>query len=158
MKIDETTGSISTTGLGARLACHSSHTTARTQARFSKGHPDDLVDPDAWSGGGDLNSRPPRPERGALPNCATTRGRDIVQNGYREVEAGPSAARSRSGSGRGACAFEEVPHQASHLEHLDWLREPRIRAGTPGDELVGHAVQQQQHRAWGESARTFFEA
>lgn len=26
-----------------------------------------------WSGWGDLNSRPPRPERGALPSCATPR-------------------------------------------------------------------------------------
>ena len=26
-----------------------------------------------WSGKRDLNPRPPRPERGALPTCATTR-------------------------------------------------------------------------------------
>src|SRR5436309_10749512 len=28
-----------------------------------------------WSGRGDLNPRPPRPERGALPSCATSRRR-----------------------------------------------------------------------------------
>ena len=32
-----------------------------------------LTSEERWSGGGDLNPRPLRPERSALPNCATTR-------------------------------------------------------------------------------------
>jgi hypothetical protein len=47
-----------------------------------------------WSGMRDLNPRPPRPERGALPNCANPRRRMIKMVGETGFE--PATSRSQT--------------------------------------------------------------
>ena len=51
---------------------------------------------DRWSGWPDLNRRPPRPKRGALPNCATARGDDSLADGAGGVRPQPSATVRKS--------------------------------------------------------------
>src|ERR1700722_7127713 len=49
-----------------------------------------------WSGWRDLNPRPPRPERGALPSCATPRNNMVGETGF---EPATPASQTRCATG-----------------------------------------------------------
>src|SRR5262249_27251789 len=56
---------------------------------------DGLISRRSWSEWGDLNSRPPAPEAGALPGCATLRLNEA--DVYRQAPSAPQPRASRGG-------------------------------------------------------------
>ena len=98
---------------------------ARTTARQA---PESTKD---WSGGGDLNSRPPRPEQGALPSCATTRSRSPAPTTRRPRErtrwGGVTTIPTRRAAAR-ADRLHLTPREAPHSRSrcaAPWCSTPR---------------------------------
>jgi hypothetical protein len=96
------------------------------------------------SGRRDLNPRPQRPERCALPSCATSRNHQPT-----------SAERDRDREVGGVlvgAAGEERGDGSAQPQRVDGLDDPAFGVGAAGEEDVGPAVEQLEHRDVGGAA------
>ncbi len=79
-----------------------------------------------WSGRSDSNARPPEPHSGALPGCATPRGRRSVQPTSRSEPGRLASSRSRAPSyaGRSSSADDR-----QHARTRQWCRVGELTEG-----------------------------